>query len=70
MAFGGGAHICQGQHLARAEMRIAAGRVLERLPGIRLAGPAEEVFVGGKLITFATLPVVFTPQSGESARST
>jgi cytochrome P450 len=62
VAFGGGAHICQGQHLARAEMRIAAGRLLERLPGIRLAGPAEEVFVGGKLITLATLPVAFAAQ--------
>jgi cytochrome P450 len=77
VAFGGGAHICQGQHLARAELRIAAQRLLARLPGVRIAGPCEEVFVGGKLITFASLPVTFTAepqgglaQSSDRARST
>lgn len=35
LAFGGGSHICIGQHLARMEMTIAMNRLLDRLPRLR-----------------------------------
>ncbi|MER7208281.1 cytochrome P450 [Streptosporangium sp. NPDC000239] len=43
LSFGHGIHQCLGQQLARNEMRIAIPALLERLPGLRLAVPAEEV---------------------------
>ncbi len=42
VAFGFGIHQCLGQNLARAELEIALGTLLARLPGLRLAVPAEE----------------------------
>jgi cytochrome P450 len=63
VAFGAGAHVCQGQHLARAELRIALGRLLDRLPDLRLDGdPVESGLVGGSLMTHYALPVSFTPE--------
>jgi cytochrome P450 len=50
IAFGFGAHVCLGQHLARMEMRIMMEELLPRLKSLELAGdPArvESVFVGG-----------------------
>ncbi|KUM99828.1 cytochrome [Streptomyces yokosukanensis] len=43
VAFGFGIHQCLGQNLARAELEIALGSLLARLPGLRLAVPADEV---------------------------
>lgn len=39
LTFGGGPHFCLGHHLAKEELRLAIGRLLDRLPGLRLAGP-------------------------------
>jgi cytochrome P450 len=36
IAFGTGRHQCLGMHLARMELRIGLGALLERLPGLRL----------------------------------
>ncbi len=36
MAFGGGPHICLGMHVARAEMSVGIGALLDRLPNLRL----------------------------------
>lgn len=50
IAFGFGAHVCLGQHLARMEMRILMEELLPRVKSLELAGaPArvESVFVGG-----------------------
>lgn len=43
VAFGFGIHQCLGQNLARVELEIALGSLLARLPGLRLAVPAEDV---------------------------
>ncbi|MDJ0464438.1 cytochrome P450 [Streptomyces sp. H27-C3] len=43
VAFGFGIHQCLGQNLARAEMEIALASLFARLPGLRLAVPADEV---------------------------
>ncbi|MFE5188043.1 cytochrome P450 [Streptomyces sp. NPDC056628] len=43
VAFGFGIHQCLGQNLARAEMEIALRTLFGRLPGLRLAVPAEEI---------------------------
>ncbi|WP_432136401.1 cytochrome P450 [Streptomyces sp. bgisy154] len=43
LAFGFGVHQCLGQNLARAELEIALRSLFERLPGLRLAVPAEEI---------------------------
>ena len=40
-AFGGGPHICLGMHVARAEMSVGIGRLLDRLPNLRLDPDAE-----------------------------
>jgi cytochrome P450 len=62
VAFGGGLHYCIGQHLARAEMRIAVRSLLRRLPDIRLAGDVSEAgLTGGKLMAITSVPVEFTP---------
>lgn len=36
LAFAAGPHVCIGMHLARLEASIAIGRLLDRLPGLRL----------------------------------
>ncbi|MFD5429056.1 cytochrome P450 [Streptomyces sp. NPDC127084] len=43
LAFGHGIHFCPGAALARAELRIALGTLITRLPGLRLAVPDEEL---------------------------
>jgi nocardicin N-oxygenase len=43
LAFGHGAHYCLGAQLARMELRVAIGAVLERFPQLRLAVPADQV---------------------------
>lgn len=60
IAFGHGAHVCLGQHLARMEMRILMEEMLPRLASVELAGePArvQSVFVGG----LKRLPIRFKP---------
>jgi cytochrome P450 len=36
LAFAGGPHVCIGMHLARLETQVALGRLLDRLPALRL----------------------------------
>lgn len=57
---GGGAHYCLGANLARAELRIIFNEILDRMPDMTAAGPAEALrsnFIGG----IKHLPVQFTP---------
>jgi cytochrome P450 len=39
--FGGGPHVCLGMHVARAEMSVGIGALLDRLPNLRLDAEAE-----------------------------
>lgn len=50
IAFGYGAHVCIGQHLAKLEMRLLFERLIERLESVELSGPATQIqsyFVNG-----------------------
>jgi cytochrome P450 len=41
LGFGGGPHVCLGMHVARAEMTVGVGALLDRLPNLRLDPDAE-----------------------------
>jgi len=59
LAFGYGAHLCLGQHLAKLEMRILWEELLPRLKSVELAGEAklsEANFVNGP----KALPIRYT----------
>jgi cytochrome P450 len=43
LAFGHGSHHCAGAPLARMELQVALGTLLQRMPGIGLAGEPEAV---------------------------
>ncbi|HKY13675.1 MAG TPA: cytochrome P450 [Microthrixaceae bacterium] len=60
MGFGGGPHICLGMHVARAEMSVGIGALLDRLPNLRLdpaADPPE--VIGFYERGVMEIPVVF-----------
>jgi cytochrome P450 len=60
LAFGGGPHVCIGQHVARAEMTIAMNALLDRLPNLRLDPDAEPPqFIGFYERGATAIPVVF-----------
>lgn len=61
LAFGHGVHQCLGQHLARAELRIALTALLERFPDLRLAVPAAEVPTRERMAVYGVdrLPVAW-----------
>jgi len=58
LAFGYGAHLCLGQHLAKMEMRVLFEELLPRLKSVELAGKprmSEALFVNGP----KSLPIRF-----------
>jgi cytochrome P450 len=60
LAFGSGPHICIGMHVARAEMAVGIGALLDRLPNLRLAPDAEPPqFIGMYERGATEIPVVF-----------
>ncbi|XVQ08543.1 cytochrome P450 [Spirillospora sp. CA-255316] len=60
VAFGFGMHQCIGQTLARVEMEIAFGRLLERFPGLALAcDPSELRFRDSIVYGVERLPVTW-----------
>ncbi|MBG0816487.1 cytochrome P450 [Planomonospora sp. ID82291] len=62
LAFGYGAHLCLGHHLARVEMRIGLAELVTRLPGLRLAVPADQVPLRDEMLIFGvhSLPVAWS----------
>lgn len=62
LAFGHGIHFCPGAALARIELQIAIGTLINRLPGLRLAVPGEEVEWVSAVLARGTnrLPVHYT----------
>jgi cytochrome P450 len=60
LAFGGGAHVCVGMHVARAEMTVAINGLLDRLPNLRLDPDAEAPRIIGMYERGPTeIPVLF-----------
>ncbi|WP_327091575.1 cytochrome P450 [Nonomuraea sp. NBC_01738] len=61
LAFGHGIHLCIGQALARAELRIALHALVTSYPGLRLAVPAEDVPLRHEMLIYgaAELPVTW-----------
>ena len=60
LAFASGPHVCLGQHVARAEMTVAIGALLDRLPKLRLDPDAEPPEFRGVYERGATaIPVTF-----------
>jgi cytochrome P450 len=62
LAFGQGIHFCVGAALARMEVQVAVGRLLERLPGLRFASGATPTYGDSWLLRqLRTLPLEFDP---------
>jgi cytochrome P450 len=60
LAFAWGPHMCLGLHLARMETRVAIGRLLDRLPGMRLDPDAEPAPITGMIFRAPNaLPVIW-----------
>jgi cytochrome P450 len=58
IAFGGGTHVCLGQHVARIEIDLMLREVVTRMHDLALAGPPEWLasnFISGPKV----LPVTF-----------
>lgn len=43
LAFGGGIHLCAGQHVARLELKLGFTSLIRRFPDLRLAGDVEDI---------------------------
>lgn len=61
LAFGIGIHRCLGSHLARLEVRIAAERLLARVPEFRLADPEAVTWSVGQVRGPRRLPLLAGP---------
>jgi cytochrome P450 len=61
IVFGGGPHYCLGAHLAKAELHIGLGLLVERLPTLRLdADPRELRYTEGEILSsLVSLPVAW-----------
>lgn len=60
LGFGYGTHQCIGANLARVEMQVAFSTLARRLPGLRLAVPADELsFKDADIYGMKTLPVTW-----------
>jgi cytochrome P450 len=72
LTFGAGPHFCLGSHLARAELQVSLGLLLDRLQGLRLADPDTPGPTGTVLRGVRHLPVVFDavlPAPTQSSRT-
>jgi cytochrome P450 len=60
VAFGSGPHLCVGQRMAKAAIRIAVERILVRLPDARLEDPEMKLRYGGSVgeLRIQSLPML------------
>ncbi|WP_328601328.1 cytochrome P450 [Actinomadura physcomitrii] len=58
MAFGHGPHRCLGAQPARMEPQVALGALLQRLPGLRVAGTEQDIAWKTGTVTRGLRPVV------------
>lgn len=64
VAFGFGSHFCLGNQLARLELKLMLGKVLQRLPDLRLADPSALPLRPANFVSgLESMPVVFTPSA-------
>lgn len=62
LAFGAGPHRCAGSHLARLNLRVALGELVERLEDVQLAVAPEEIeFHNAFNRVPLSVPITFTP---------
>jgi cytochrome P450 len=62
LAFGEGAHLCLGAHLARLEAQVALNTVLDRFDDIRLDPAGDDPhWVGWAFRSPTSVPVLFSP---------
>jgi cytochrome P450 family 142 subfamily A polypeptide 1 len=62
VAFGFGAHFCLGNQLARLELRVMFGKLLERMPDMALASGDDLALRPANFVSgIERMPVVFTP---------
>ena len=61
IAFGAGPHRCIGSNLARMNLRIAIGELVQRLSDIRLAPGANVEFHSTFNRAPRSMPILFTP---------
>lgn len=61
VAFGHGRHMCLGSELARLELELVFASIFQRLPGLSLAVPFEELSYreGGLVFSVAELPLTW-----------
>ncbi|MCI3928835.1 cytochrome P450 [Streptomyces sp. AN091965] len=61
LAFGHGPHFCLGANLARVELEVAIGSLVERLPDLALAVPPQglEWTTGSRICSLVELPVAW-----------
>jgi cytochrome P450 len=61
VAFGHGVHQCLGQQLARMELKVGLGALLDRFPALRLAVPVDQVPMRADSIIYGVreLPVTW-----------
>jgi cytochrome P450 len=67
LGFGGGAHICIGQHFARLLMEVVIRSVFARLPNLKVKDGFSAFYAVGESRVMQQLPVTFDPVAQPAA---
>jgi cytochrome P450 len=69
LAFGSGIHACLGQNLARTDLRIFLGDILQRMPDFEIDLEHTEPYSSIPLVNgYAVMPMRFTPRRPSTPR--